>query len=190
MKAYFSILILVFHFSLKAMASEELLHKIQLGITSSHIGVDTKSSTTTEGASTSFNSISLNPIFNYFITPQSAATISYFKSLSGKYATSGASIGYKYYFLQGTTVLTETENKKIKVSPTWSPYVSLSYKLLTISADDGKIDFDGLEVEAGTDYQISELYYLNIKASYGRLTSGSTRNSSPIGLGFAVGKSL
>jgi len=153
----------------KAFPAESLDHKFQLGINSSTLKVDTKSSSSTTSASTSFNTIDLAPTFIYFLNSQTSATVSYYKSITGKYLASGAIGSFRYYL-------------------NWSPYLSFGYQLLTISDDNGSIDFDGFEVEAGIDYHINESFYTNLKFSSSQLTSGSTRTASHQVIGFAFGK--
>jgi hypothetical protein len=172
----------------KAFSSESFDHKFQLGFNSSTLKVDTKSSSSTTSASTSFNTIDLAPTFIYFLNSQSSATISYLKSISGKYLVSGVIGSYRYYLNQGTKTTIKSDQKKIVVMPTWSPYLSFGYQLLTISDDNGSIDFDGFEFEAGVDYHINESFYTNLKFSSSQLTSGSTRTASPKVIGIAFGK--
>jgi hypothetical protein len=172
----------------KAFPAESLDHKFQLGINSSTLKVDTKSSSSTTSASTSFNTIDLAPTFIYFLNSQTSATVSYYKSITGKYLASGAIGSFRYYLNQGTKLTIKSDQKKIIVMPSWSPYLSFGYQLLTISDDNGSIDFDGFEVEAGIDYHINESFYTNLKFSSSQLTSGSTRTASHQVIGFAFGK--
>ena len=184
------LLMILWAFPSFILASEHLNHKFQIGINTSTIDVKTENSSNTSKASTSFQSANINPLLNYFFTPKSAVTVSYFKSFFGEFETSSASVGYKYYFSNGTTVVLQQENKKIITIPNWSPFISLAYQLLTVTAESGRIDFDGVEMSLGTDYQLNNLYFLNVRTSYSHLSSGSTRTSSPFSFGVAIGKSF
>lgn len=169
---------------------ERFHHKLEVGVISSLINVETKASDSTESASTTFNSISIQPEYSYFITSKSAAHITYSKSVSGTYLASGASLGYRQYFLQGTTVVLEKEGQKIEITPDWSPFATLSYKFLSISANNSEIRFEGAEIDVGVDYHLRDFIYVNLKLSYAQLASGTTRNSTPLGFYVGVGKSF
>jgi hypothetical protein len=183
---------LLLNFALAQDVSSRLKFKAQMDFGITHISTDTKATKTAAKSSSSFNQVELRPTLYYYPFEKIAIGLYYFQTtLIEDYNTSGFGGALKWHFLSRGTISESTiDNKKIIMTPTFSPYMDIGFKRQSFEGETIVVKYSGFEVGLGADWHMKNNYYINMCLRTSSLASGTSRSVFSQSLFVGFGKAI